>query len=439
LAKILPEPIRRVGGTLFATEGFKPVYLTNTAQLISHVEYFAAINWTKGARFTTQERLFENRRMKAEAFESIELVPHTPSVPGVFYLHPELPGVTPTSRVDELVGFFKPSSEVDRQLMKAAIMTPSWGGAAGKRPAILVTGPDDDGKRMGRGVGKSTFVDVNAIGLYGETIDITAKDEMKTIVTRILSPGGATKRILRMDNIKTHRLSWDDLEKLITSPSISGHLMYAGESHRKNLLTVFMTLNGANLSKDLAQRVVVIKLARPEHHAHWEDDVRRFIKIHRWEILAEIAAILSREPGPLIARTRWAEWESAVLSKLDWVEECQDVIVERQGLIDDDDSDRDLVREFIKAQLTRQNICPETESVLIQSVLMAEWIEKVRREKMATNRASGFVKGLGIPELKEARKSDFRGFEWRGLQCNWPATRRLYPENHEPKNPGLPY
>ena len=45
--------------------------------------------------------------------------------------------------------------------------------------------------------------------------------------------------------------------------------MYIGEAQRPNTLTWFVTLNGAYLSKDLAQRCVLIRLDRPTFTGNW--------------------------------------------------------------------------------------------------------------------------------------------------------------------------
>jgi hypothetical protein len=71
------------------------------------------------------------------------------------------------------------------------------------------------------------------------------------------------------------------------------------------------------VSKDIAQRAVVIQLARPEYGEGWDRAVRAHIEDHRWEILRDIGAFLE---GPAKAgyraRTRWAAWEDGVLARV---------------------------------------------------------------------------------------------------------------------------
>ena len=54
---------------------------------------------------------------------------------------------------------------------------------------------------------------------------------------------------------------------MITTDIISGKRLYMGEGRRPNTITHVITLNGASLSKDLAQRCIPIKLARPKWRA----------------------------------------------------------------------------------------------------------------------------------------------------------------------------
>jgi hypothetical protein len=83
-------------------------------------------------------------------------------------------------------------------------------------------------------------------------------------------------RIALLDNVKTTRFSWAELEALITREVISGKRMYVGDASRPNLITWLITLNGASLSTDMAQRVVEIRLADPEYRETWESEVTAF-------------------------------------------------------------------------------------------------------------------------------------------------------------------
>ena len=71
--------------------------------------------------------------------------------------------------------------------------------------------------------------------------------------------------------------------------------MFIGEGQRPNTLVWAITVNGATLSGDLAERCVVIRLARPEHNPEWRSNVSAFIRDRRWNIIADIQALLLSE------------------------------------------------------------------------------------------------------------------------------------------------
>ncbi len=97
----------------------------------------------------------------------------------------------------------------------------------------------------------------------GGHVDVRPGEDIDRLMTRLLSPAALDRRVVLLDNVKTLKFSWADLEALITSDIISGRRLYAGEGRRPNSLLWCITLNRAGLSKDLAQRVVIIRLRRP--------------------------------------------------------------------------------------------------------------------------------------------------------------------------------
>jgi len=153
--------------------------------------------------------------------------------------------------------------------VRACFLTLAWGGPPGARPAWLFTSADDKG--AGRGVGKSAVAKV-AARLVGGHIDLAANERMPDVITRLLTPDALERRVVLLDNVKSLKLSWGELEALIRNDSVSGHRLYHGESRRPNTLTYCLTLNGAALSRDMAQRCVIVKLARPQYGPTWEED-----------------------------------------------------------------------------------------------------------------------------------------------------------------------
>jgi hypothetical protein len=417
---------KRVGEQLFiASVDFHPVFLNSAPRLFAWIDVIAAVDWTKGSSFITQERFYEHLRMTFEQYDAIETLPHWPAIPGVYYMHEPIP--RGGGRLEELLDFFKPASDIDRELIKALILTLFWGGSPGQRPGFLVTGPDDD-QEQGRGVGKSKLIDILSEELGGGYVDVMPTDEMKNVKTRLLSTEDGRKRVVRLDNVKTHRFSWADLEGLMTSTVISGHSMYHGEGRRPNLLIWLITLNGASLSKDMAQRVIVIKLARPEFRGGWEDEVRAFCRTHRLELLGDIGEILERAPGQLNPKLRWATWERDVLTKLADYRKVEDEIKNRQGAIDDDQEEKELIIEFFRDRLIQCGHDPETDAILIPSAVVARWISEATRKHYASNQASAFLRGLAIPMLHKSDRSGSRIWQWTGPAAKETASVRLNPE-----------
>jgi len=293
LYELTGEFPKRVGDHLFAVTAAQDiVWLESPHRLFAWVESFCKVIWARGKDKVPQERFFAHLQMTAEAFDSVERVPHFPSLPGHFYLHAPLPE-TDGHYLTDLLQRLSPATEVDAALLKAFILTPFWGGRCGARPVFVLTGDDGQDPERGRGIGKSRVVEI--VGeLVGGLVEVSPQQDIDAIKRRLLSPEASSLRLVRIDNIKTHRFSWGDLEGLITAPVISGHRLYHGEGRRPNTLTWALTLNGASLSTDMAQRAVIIHLRRPVYDSEWESSTRRFIEGNRWNIIADILSDIRR-------------------------------------------------------------------------------------------------------------------------------------------------
>ena len=303
---------RVVGGVLFI-EGpdHRPRLLETAAAFIAWLDEIAPVDLQRGGPFVTQERFWEFVPRQGPAVR-LDRVPAAQPAVGGCLLHAPCDARGRFRGHQRLLEFFSPATGVDR-CDPGRHPDALLGGEPGARPAFLFTGPPDD-PEQGRGLGKSKLVDLIATELYGGSIDVQASSDIDAFKTRALSPAAASRRIARLDNVKTHRFSWADYEGVLTAADISGWRLYHGEGCRRNLLTWFITLNGASLSKDIAMRVIPIVLRRPTYRAAWEGEVLAHIRENRWAILAEIGAILDPPPTDLAARTRWACWEQRVLS-----------------------------------------------------------------------------------------------------------------------------
>lgn len=407
---------RRVGNELFAVgpDG-RPDAIRSATDLFAWIRRHAGVVWRRGDDKVPQDEFHAHLLRAAEAYDAVELVPHWPPVPGIYYMTPELPEADGT-HLELLLDAFRPATPVDRSLLKAYLMTPVWGGAPGARPAFLFTGPEVD-EQQGRGVGKTTFATITA-PLFGGFVQAGAKEDMPAIVKRLLSPKGRGKRVVLLDNVKTHRFSWAELEAFITSPVISGHEMYQGEGQRPNTSTVAITVNGASLSKDLAQRAVVVRLARPEHAADWAKTVAGYIADRRAEILADLGRLLTSGATATFSRpSRWAAWEAEVLAKVEDPQACQAAILQRQAMVDDDASEAEMVADQFRAELTRRGLDPATGYVFVPRPLARAWLEAALGEPLKMSKARAVLNGMGIPQLHESASGGTRGWCWRGPQA----------------------
>ena len=418
---------KRAGRDLFVQgNNDRPNYLDSPTRLFAWVLEHAHVDWHRGSDCISQEQFFASLQATAEEYESIEILPHFPHRPAVWYMYPDLPA-TNGSHMEQLIDFFTPSTPVDRELIKALALTLVWGGEPGHRPAFLITGPDRDPDpgRNGRGVGKSTIATI--LGeLAGGVMTFSAREDMAGIKKRLLSPDARQLRVGLLDNLKTLRFSWDELEALITSPVISGHRMYQGEGRRSNLLTWILTLNGATLSKDMAERCVIIKLGRPNYQAAWQRSVEEFVRSYRWELINDMGCLLGSNEEWAMDNSkhgRWAQWEASVLSRVANPQKCQQLIRRRQRAVDDEQDETQLVTELLRRMIRKCRHDPDTCAVFIPTAMLAEWISNFTGERMAVTKVTPYLKTLGIFELRRrTRRSWGAGWIWQG--ANAPPSRK---------------
>lgn len=351
-----------------------------------------------------------------ERFDSIEQVPHEPSVEGIFYAHRELPK-TNGQHFNWLLSRFCVASEVDRGLIASLFLTVAWGGPAGERPIFLITAD-------GHGAGKTTLTKIVS-ALFGDVIDVQPTEKLKELKERLLSPEGRKSRLSLIDNMKGFRISNAELEALITSARISGREMYVGEGSRLNLVTWMMTSNSPGLSRDLAQRVVNIQLRRSAFSASWASDTHSYVAEHRWEIIADIVSLLRLPRGKLERYSRWARWEGDILSRLPDSTNAQRVIADRQAELDCDGEESEDLELFIRAKLNELRYS-ETDQVFIPSSVMAKWYAEATGERCSTTKATRSVnrniEDKLTTRLTKHRTSQAKGFIWRGDGLDEPRT-----------------
>ena len=417
---------RRVERMLFATDNsggqLAPLWLDKPDDLFGWIsgqgdEINNSVNWVQKQGMVTKAEMDAYLRQAAESYDAVESFPHQPSLPRHYYLHPSPQGGDGKA-LAEFLDCFSPATSLDRELMKAALMTVVWGGPSGQRPAFLIT-TDEEEKRddqKGRGSGKTTFARM-AAALVGGYMDIRPTYEVEAIMKRLLSPGARGQRVVLIDNIKSHRFSWDDLENLITASVLSGHQMFQGEGRRPNTLVWFLTLNGASLSKDMAQRVITIKVTRPEYSEGWEAKTTSLIESRRWEIIGDLVAELQRPTAKLKRYTRWSVWDQDVLARLNDPDACQELIGARREDVDDDKAEAEIVRDYFVAELRRRGHESDRETIFITSAIAAKLVNDATGERRPTPRATTYLGTLHIGELRKSNRAQTRGWVWKGMDA----------------------
>lgn len=421
---------KRVHSLLFGVSNNQIIYLEDVHALFSWIagelgrlaptldEH--AVNWINGPNLVSQKQFFAYLQQTADAYDAVESLPHEPPLPRHFYHHPEVqPG--DGKHLLHILSQFCPGTALDRELLLAYILTHFVGLAPAQRPAFLIEGVEGD-EGAGRGIGKTTLVRLMA-KLVNGYISYTISDPMPQFITRLLSPEGRNKRIVLIDNVKSLKFSSSDLEQLITTDTISGKQLYLGEGSRPNTLVWSLTINGANLSRDLAARCVPVQLQRSVNQPTWEEDLSRYIEAHWWQIICDIITALKNPKKPLSRLTRWGQWERAVLACVDHPEECQDLIESRQETVDSDSEEAAVLREAFAADLRLRGHDTENEVVFLPAKLVAEIVNAATGERRPTNRATAFLGTLTIPELRRSGYTGQRGWVWTGLRCQMFADR----------------
>jgi len=404
---------RRLGRQLFVVrDDHEVVILDRPVTLFAWMQEHFQVEWVNGTGMISREEFFRSLQMHAEGYDAIEHHPHFPPLQKVCYLHADLP-CGEKGRLKELLARFHPASKEDAELIKAFFLTLFWGGSAGSRPIFLFTSMDSDCKG-GRGVGKSTVVEIASL-LCGGIIEVEPAQGMSAVKSRLLSEEAHGRRVVRIDNLKESSFGWAELEALVTAPVISGKKLYQGEGRRPNNLVWTLTLNGASLSRDLAQRCVIIQLGRPVHKPSWKAETVQLIEEYRQEILANIQHELSKKGNKLDPSfSRWAAWEQDVLARVGLSAACQRLIRKRQDVVDSDADEADLVMAQFHQELRQLGHDPDRGCVFIPSGDAADWLKTATKQHRATNKATAYLGSLAIRPLTKTKKDGKPGWKWRG-------------------------
>ena len=145
------------------------------------------IFWHNPVGAVARERVYEELRRTSQHYVAVEEMPHEPPILGHYYISGK-PDPSDGETLRKLLDRFNPATDIDRDLIQAALMTCFWGGQGGSRPAFVITSDD------GRGAGKSTVAKM--IGLVaGGIVDFSAKEDIGQVKTRLLTPDALTRRV----------------------------------------------------------------------------------------------------------------------------------------------------------------------------------------------------------------------------------------------------
>jgi hypothetical protein len=404
---------RRIDNSLFVLDNNgRTRFLPKPDALFSWYQLFGYLKWRSGSKLVTESQFFEALRASAKQYTAIESLPHEPPFLDRFYLTPA-PEPGDGSALNALLERFSPETEHDRQLIAAMFATVIWGETGGQRPAFLLTA---DG---GRGAGKTTLAKMVA-DLAGGHFSIDPSEDGERIKNRLLTPDSLPLRVALIDNIKSTKFSSGFLESLITANEISGHRLNCGNASRPNNLVWILTVNGASLATDMAQRVVTIKLDQPARSGNWEDVTARFIRENRQHILADLIGLLRRGKQPLARHSRWARWEDEVLSRLEQPDELQRLIMERQQVSDAEADENLLIEEYFERQLTDLGLETHSARLFIPFDVAYQWFCAGTGERNVTKNAMSRRLNQAIREARIKRLvtskhgTHGRGYQWNG-------------------------
>jgi hypothetical protein len=290
-----------------------------------------------------------HRLHQGKSWDWATAYPHFPPLPNVYYLA-EAPAANKTGKLDEFIARFRPKHWVDRELIKAMILTFFWGGPPGKRPQFVIVADEAGDKDAGRGTGKSTLAEYVSM-LVGGCIDVDPNGNRERVLTNFLSPTAWHKRIALMDNLKAARFSNDMLERLVTRMEITGHRLYNGYASRPNYLTWIVTVNGAHFSTDEAQRSIVIRLERPTNEVKdWDAKTIAFIEQNREAIVADIRWHLeAKEAVTMTKIDRWGPWCLGILTRCKNPDKLLTSLSKRRDKIDGDKEETEQALDHLHA------------------------------------------------------------------------------------------
>jgi hypothetical protein len=406
-----------IAGKLFGIRDGRLMQLACGDALFAYLRGHARVEWhSRGSALVEKRVLYQRFMQVGERYDAATKAPHFPvPLASLYYLlAPPVP--RQTGGLDQLLRFFAPATPIDALLLKAFVLTTFWSGDSGSRPVFQFVAADT-AARGGCGVGKSTAVELLS-ELSGGLHDFEPNGDGVALRNGLISLDPGTARVLRFDNLKTERFSWATFESLVTASAIDGHRLYTGQASVSNYFIWAITVNGGMLSRDMAERTIVIKLGPPRYSPDWREQVRAFIVQHRDEILADVAFAFQQAPTDASPEFRFAYWGREILGRCGGNStQIAREIAERQQARD---ADADMLAELttaIRSEVSR--LCPGRDPencsgvflpTRMLSTLLAEILD------CTTNQVSRRLSRLlqQIPQLSRDRIASARGYRWTG-------------------------
>lgn len=428
---------KRIGGVLFAlAEGYDEELVASSDDIVylkSQDEFYAWCQKNIGLAFTAKKTVLHEMRsvnpvtrgefyrivqQGVEQFDSIELLPHTPKIKGSFYFPTALPKPTGNA-VNELLAVLNAETEVDRALMLAALLTPGWGGPPGARPAFVFT------SEHGRGSGKTMTADFFA-QVWGGCLTVQESEPLEGVRARLLDESSLSTRIVLIDNLKA-RLSNGSIESMITASAIDGKRMYVGQASRPNYLTWYITSNNPDLSRDLAERSIQIKVGQPKHDIDFRSWSIKFLAENRLQLLADLLGLLQSPTQHQVGKEnadRWLTWQTQVLSKIPNANELAKISAQTREEMDSDVGTAGEIEQAIQ-KFIRLKSCLVTDCLLLvpKDIHEAFVKEGLRKKTDRQQTTTSYIKHyLDVPPLRgvlsfkavKRNGSSIRYFLWRG-------------------------
>lgn len=373
----------KIGGKFYGKINNKFDCLSKIEDVFSFIQENDKLLWIKEKPgFPKPKEIFSALYRTPDDFDLLNETPTYPALSSTYY---NCEHVEPqkTGALDQLLEFFNPATSIDAALIKAAVCAPAWSGGYGEKPMFLFK--TDEKEQDAHNTGKSTLL--NWIGIfYGGRIQLSADAKYKEMATAIVMMRNL--RIISFDNVQKPYLGNGDLESAITSPWLQGHELYKGPVQVRNHFTWIATMNGPNLSPDLASRSVVIRVLPPKvRDSKWEPKLGKFFQQKRQELLADIGHILMSPIQDRVPTTRFSAFDDMILHKFlpedasDYVRQGQDEV----NSVKNDDSEDKIVNKLYKAfniHLEKPVVLegsPEDYNWWVPSEILTDWLTANRR------------------------------------------------------------